>query len=72
MTQMKLIEISSRTYDTSAPEDLTHQLSFRAEAPNPNLGQPVSSQTLYVTAAEAATYTLGQMYDVATTPVTSN
>lgn len=71
MITMKLTEISSRKTDTTAPGDLTHQLVFRQEPPATPVS-PLSSLTLILTEAEAEAYDLGQLYDVATTPVTSN
>lgn len=69
MTMMKLAEISSRTYATSVPEDLTHQLTFRQEpVPSANAMTVASSLTLYTTAAEAEEYDLGGDYDVIAKP----
>ncbi len=71
MTKMKLAEISSRVYATSTQEDVTHMLLFRQEsAPSHSMMGGPSTLSLYMTAAEAAQYTLGQEYDVSTTPLT--
>lgn len=68
--QLKLKTVASNVSDTTKPEDRTHALTFTgAEAPTTGISVfGVNSLVLTVTAAEAAQYTIGSVYDVALTP----
>lgn len=71
MKMMKLVEVTSRTLDTSLPEDKTHVLHFREPAQAATPAAPSSSVSWCATAEEASKYVIGAEYDVAVTALKS-